>query len=280
VRGSDAAANASGVVWRSDRDDDVRYLFGVPRERVSFALPVAPGASAVVFHGDEKVAGAQTWDALDLWPAPAADAHRFGRAWFSGRGPTHAGLQGPLVVAAGNVYIFSAKGQNDGGPQATDFGGAVHADAGTSMATPAISGIVVLVRQYLREQRGAPAPSSYVLRAIVAVTARPIDADRERVNSGYGIPQLARLFAVDFIDVQWIGSRQHISYALEVESETELHVVLSYLDPPLSAAAAYPLFADLDLVVVAPSGVMSRGNDVPGGDAFATNEKVIVGRAK
>jgi hypothetical protein len=65
-------------------------------------------------------------------------------------------------------------------------------------------------------------------------------------------------------------------FDLVLASITELHVVMSYLDPPLDSSAKYVFFADLDLTVVTPSGTILRGNGVAGADAFATNEKVVV----
>jgi hypothetical protein len=108
------------------------------------------------------------------------------------------------------------------------------------------------------------------------VTARPIDEDRERVNSGYGIPRLGRLFETDFLDAQQIGSHEHLLYTVDVADRTDLHVTLSYLGPPLASTAESPLFADLDLIVVDPTGTVFRGNDITNRDALATNEEVIV----
>jgi subtilisin family serine protease len=260
-------ANAAGVLFLATKSISLK----------EFRIPL------VGFTNSDDFQRIFSWKVIDMWPKPGVRQMPISRAPFSGRGPTFNGLTGPLVVVPGDHYIFSAMGEGNNSQPRLNFDDAIMAMGGTSMATPATSGLIAIYRQYLRESRNASHPTSYLLRALIAVTARPVDTDTdtELFDKGYGIPRLDRIFTVDFVDCLEIGSGQHLWLPLILQTATmELHIVLAYLDPALPASAQYVFFADLDLVVRTPDDDLVRGNNVPQGDAFATNEKVVIKNAK
>ena len=68
---------------------------------------------------------------------------------FSSRGPTRDGRRKPEIVAPG-YYILSANANTNEVGECDDNGG-ITFQAGTSMATPVVSGTAALVRQYLED---------------------------------------------------------------------------------------------------------------------------------
>jgi hypothetical protein len=108
-------------------------------------------------------------------------------------------------------------------------------------------------------------------------SATPLDGGAgPSPESGFGIPALAKALPVDgefglrVADARLIGPTERHAYALRV--------VLAYADRGLSPEHEMPLWADLDLVVVAPSGRVFTGNALPGNETeqFNTLERVIV----
>jgi subtilisin family serine protease len=304
--GYDAIAAGNGSVWKSDWTDSVSYYWNYPTSttpspgHILVSSTVVPEGQAnvggiimvdtsqsplsqstipIIRIGQEAYNKIKDWSNVDLYPAVPKPAPSFSIASFSGRGPTILGLDGPLVVAPGDFQIFSAMGQagslND---HPTSFTAALAHKAGTSMATPAISGLVALYREYINLTfPGVDNVTSYLMRAIVVATARPLGTI-PRVDSGYGFPRLTRLEYLGFFDACQIESGQHLRFTFTVppaSANDEIHVVLSYLDPPLMQPI-YPLFADLDLTVLTPSGLKAYGNELNSYDSFTTNEKVVL----
>jgi hypothetical protein len=227
----------------------------------------------------------RSYGRVSIVPYPFLDETPFRRATFSGIGPTFSGMDGPTICAPGNHYIWSSRSLGGNVTQNTTFDGGLTNMGGTSMATPAVSGLIALFREWLRKNAATPTPTSYLLRALVIASARPLERDSSRVLTGYGHPRLTRLPGIVFRDRESISEESHKVYTLNIPSSTEdVHIVLSYLDRPLSSDAIYPLWADLDLAVVAPDGAIYRGNNLVNAkgqagtyfDPFATNEKVVI----
>jgi hypothetical protein len=57
-------------------------------------------------------------------------------------------------------------------------------------------------------------------------------------------------------------------------SDQDIVIVMAYIDPPLHALNVHPLFADLDLLVVDPSGKIWLGNGLS--DQFSNIERVVI----
>jgi hypothetical protein len=216
----------------------------------------------------------------------ASEEQPYKKASFSSYGPTRFGLDGPDVAAPGNHYIFSAKAaapewaitDSNGNVVSTryDFDGAIHWMSGTSMATPAISGLMALLRQALLAE-GVSAPTSAAMKAIAAAMADPLSGvDGQRTYTGYGIPTLRNWMEIDhtLIDEVYIESAEVQVLEFELTETKDLKIVMCYLDPDMPLENAWPFFADLNLAVVAPDGTVHRGNGMI--DQFTTIEAVLL----
>jgi hypothetical protein len=76
-----------------------------------------------------------------------------------------------------------------------------------------------------------------------------------------------------------IESSQHLVGTVNISGVQEpLRITISYLDPAISADSLIPLLADLDLIIISPSGRIFRGNHYLDGseEHFSTTERVIL----
>ena len=202
--------------------------------------------------------------------------YKVSRAYFSSQGPSYYGTDGPDIAAPGE-YIFSARSTGGEAVYDTTFSKKISMKSGTSMATPAISGLAALVRQHLLGTGLTSVPST-LLRAVLINSAESYGLPRTQV--GHGIPCLKTIVDVPMLHHSSpIGAASHKKYTVKVTKGSHpLRVTLSYLDQPLNLAESadkiYPFFYDLDLIVISPAGKVYHGNEMV--DSFATNEKVIV----
>lgn len=160
------------------------------------------------------------------------------------------------------------------------------------MATPAISGVLSIILQFFHEKwypyltKGTGQyinPTSYLLRAFLACISNPNNNYQSgpSFEEGFGIPCLENIFqnGLRIIDTQKIESKSRKSYKVSITScETDLVITMAYLDPPLSYQSSSLLFADLNLVVVSPSGKYYYGNSPTNADSdsFSTIERIII----
>ena len=229
-----------------------------------------------VIQTSENVRAAiQTGERVSFYAGPSKDTdYKVSRAYFSSQGPSYYGTDGPDIAAPGE-YIFSAR-SSGGAEYSTTFRTKISVKSGTSMATPAISGLAALVRQYLLTKT-TDVPST-LLRAVLINSAESYGLPRTQV--GHGVPCLKTIVDVPMLHHSGaIGAASHKKYTVNVKTELHpLRVTLSYLDQPLNLAEnadkIYPFFLDLDLIVISPSGKVYHGNEMV--DSFASNEKVIV----
>jgi subtilisin family serine protease len=141
---------------------------------------------------------------------PARDELVFGRrtAGISSRGPTRHESVKPDVLAPGVcVESLRARGNIDMlafEPECPATSDMYICATGTSMAAPFVSGAAALLREWLRRQKGNERPSAALLKGLLIASARPIDADPERVDltgfpdfdQGYGAIDLRTLLPV------------------------------------------------------------------------------------
>jgi len=203
-------------------------------------------------------------------PSPNQHQHCTG-----GVGPTADGRRKPEVYAPGCSTVSSTPGSCSTGSL-----------SGTSMATPAVSAVGLLVRQYFEEgyyPTGDPqsgetlSPTGALVKAMlvnsaVDMTGVPgypsnlegwgrILAD----DTLYFIGDSRRLFVADIRNSEGLSTGQvHEEEVIVVGSGEKLKITLVWTDYPGAAGTNFAAVNDLDLEVIGPSGLY-RGNVFSGG---------------
>lgn len=217
---------------------------------------------------------------------------------IGGSGPTLDGRQKPDVGAPGCATV-SANGQTGCGTLSLQ---------GTSMAAPAVSGALVLARQYFTTgfyPSGQPnandvmTPSGTLLKAVImngaadmtGVAGYPSMAEGwGRViadNALYFTGDTRKLLVRDFRNAspEAMHTGDMEIHRVRVDAGQPLKVTLVWHDAPAQVNAAFAPVNDLDLVVTSPDGAQYRGNvfaagqSTTGGTADRLNnvEMVLVG---
>lgn len=209
-----------------------------------------------------------------------------------GYGPTADGRQKPEVlgVACGSR---SADVNNICGNSDTGFGG------GTSYATPGVSGMAILMRQYFMEgffPTGAAnplhafIPSGALLKALIVNSAVDMTgvAGYFTATEGWGriltydtlyfAGDVRRLLLEDIRHADGLSTGQSESYYVSVgPGATPLKITLNWTDAPAAVMAAFTPINNLDLVVTSPTAAAYKGNvfsgtqSTTGGVADAVN---------
>lgn len=262
-----------------------------------------------------------TWGAMNngSFPLPAAaddpvagDPEKV--AGISSRGPTDFGSIKPDVLAPG-TYIqapkaktfasnleWKAKDEN-GNPVKPDDGYVFI--SGTSMATPIVSGLAAVLRQYLREERNTPNPSAALMKAILISATKPIAQRTDDLIKQIGFPDFDQGFGR--IDVSLVipdGTRRLVfadvandsplalesrapaggarksnrTYKLKLAAgaKAPLVITLAWTDPP-----GIDLQNNIQLDVRGPANIFTIGNAAhifrkdPNFDAVAPNGMVL-----
>jgi hypothetical protein len=159
---------------------------------------------------------------------------------------------------------------------------------GTSMATPALAGCAMLVRQYFMDgfypsgaatPSDALTPSSALLKAVMLNSTVDMTGMGGYPSNGEGWGRILldnalyfpgdarRLWVEDVRNADGLSTGAVETHTIEVESSSQpLRVTLVFTEPAGAAGAGNPVINNLDLTVVAPDGVtMYRGNVFAGG---------------
>jgi hypothetical protein len=185
----------------------------------------------------------------------AVNSNNDSMTFFSSWGPTDDGRMKPDVCAPGC--------QTTGDAGVTSVGCCGIADydrlCGTSMATPAVTGILALALEDHRRRDAGPEPRNATWKALLAHTAVDRGAPGPDYRFGYGSVRALALIE------QMRTERHHqevlneqgerVRHELFVEAgDAELVLTLAWDDPPGSPSVRDTLVNDLDLVVIDPSG--------------------------
>jgi hypothetical protein len=197
---------------------------------------------------------------------------------FSSRGPAQDGRIKPTISAPGShPGIYSSDGFLACGYKTVQ---------GTSMATPAANGALVLVRQYFHKgwyPNGRPRaadsldPSAALMRAMAICSADSMGTTVvPDSNSGFGRLDLDSVLYFDTLGTDdrklaVIDNRtgyttgQYVQYAVNVTDSTlPLRVALAWVDTAAAPNANPTLVNDLNLELQNPAGVTYRGNQMAG----------------
>jgi hypothetical protein len=220
-----------------------------------------------------------------------------------GAGPTSDGRQKPEIWAPGCSTLSSQSGTACG----------TVAFTGTSMASPAIAGTAMLVRQYYTGgyyPAGIPGgtpitPSGALIRATLMNTGQDlmgaaggfqVPTGYPSVQEGWGrvraddalfFPGDARKLIVrDVRNSAGLVTAGEQQININVLGSTEpLRITLSWTEPPAAAGAGQAAINDLDLIVEGPSGIYlgnvfntGTGASVTGGtrDAKNNTEQILI----
>ncbi|MBI5280505.1 MAG: S8 family serine peptidase [Candidatus Solibacter usitatus] len=181
---------------------------------------------------------------------------------FSGYGPARDGRLKPDLTALG-VKVLS-----------TSLKSATAEMSGTSMSTPAVSGLLALLIERFRSASFI-SPSADLLKAILLNTATDLGNPGPDYTFGYGLPHAER--AVEVIDnsryaAGRLAQGDSRTHEIDVPAGTKsLRVLIAWSDAPAVAGATRTLVNDLDLSVSSPSGVavlpLTLNPDNPGAPA-------------
>ena len=211
-------------------------------------------------------------------------------AGYSSRGPTSDNRYKPTLTAPGGEspnYITSVD-NHIGNPPSATCQTATDPFQGTSMATPAVSGMALNTRQYFRTgfyPQGEPTsgnefiPSAALIKAtLVASTDDMATSDIPNNNEGWGriLMDQALFFTGDTRELiaedvaPGLGAGQSWTHAFTVEDSGEpLVITVIWTDYPGTSGSGIKLVNDLDLTVYAPGGTTYRGNVFSGGFSSA-----------
>ncbi len=215
--------------------------------------------------------------------AATQDAPNQGQRCYGGYGPTADGRQKPEVWAVGcgsvSADFYTACGTHTGG--------------GTSYASPAVSGMAVLARQYFMSgyyPGGSPAPadaftpSGALLKAVVINSAVDMSGFAGYFTGPEGWGRILmgdalyfdgdarKLLVTEVRNAAGLSTAQANSYQIAVNSSAHrLKITLVWTDVPAALSASYTPVNDLDLLVTSP------GNDVYYGNVFSGSQSTTGG---
>jgi len=214
-------------------------------------------------------------------------------AYFSSIGPAMDGRIKPDIVAPG-FQTFSSKAHGFEDPQicnaesANDVTFNLVEKSGTSMATPTLSGVAALVRQYFTDgfyptgkanaEHAMETVSSALLKAVLLSSARPMSGfartakglkdsfsafspAQRRFFEGHGLVNLANTLSLQgiserslYVTERKITTNQIHTFTVTLSgtvASSDLSVTLVWTDPAGVPSASIALVNDLDLTVTA-----------------------------
>lgn len=236
----------------------------------------------------------ETWGSRKpaSFPSPPMNAelivsNRFQHSIISSTGPTDYDSIKPEIVAPG-TYILSAKASASAVAQTSPeyYNNDYTFKSGTSMATPVVSGIAAVLREFLRLEYAYSNPTSSLLKAIIIGSSYPIENSRKPpdeslreigfpdFDQGFGMVNMSGLLntrevKLAFADIRNSdtkalesrvtiggGVKSYREYIVEVDTpETDLSITLCWIDLP-----ARGVQNNLQLSVKTPDNKWEVGN--------------------
>lgn len=179
-----------------------------------------------------------------------------GIANFSGRGPAKDGRVKPDIVARGVNVLSTSTNSN------------YVRKSGTSMSSPAVTGIAVLLTQQWRRTFNNASPTPEQLKALLIAGADDLGNTGPDYTFGYGLANAKA--SVDLIrddaaqgtriKTSTLATGQRYETSINLAEAQKLRVTLQWLDPEIAfledddEVAAKALVNDLDLTVTGPAG--------------------------
>ena len=302
------SAGNAGVDADGDGVIDLQSIGSPGTAKNCLAVGAAESARPAGSGGYSSYSWAIWGDAYPAQPvrsdliSTADDGANQGMAGFSSRGPCADGRIKPDVVAPG-TDIISCRSRV---PGASSLWGRLSGEnsefyqfcGGTSMATPLVSGVAALTRQYFAEIHGVPNPSAALLKAAIingAVSLYPGQYGTGEVLEipdtvgnnveGWGQVNAGNALFPEGRDVVfWDRNRlrtgeQHV-FRLDVTETNGISMTLVWSDPPASLLSSRQLVNDLDLMLISPSGVTNRPNGLSGADRINNVEQIDLALAE
>lgn len=269
------------------------YSMFIPPNAKSFEIQVSPNVQTVepmpdleirVAYGREPVPE----DSLGVNSVSLPDDGElgFGDLRFSVGNPSNLevnfDLTTTLVVTNADADFFDTKKElND------QVGPYYRYESGSSMAAPAVSGMLALMQERFEEEEESYTPA--LMKALLINGAQSVNsiydfaADKRLNPQGWGMPHLSKVLPerlqaagdevespmqyVDQTVENALATGESKSWNLKLTEEfarnSGLRVTLVWTDPPANPAAGIKLVNDLDLVVSnTVSGSVWHGNDI------------------
>ncbi|SMF28704.1 S8 family serine peptidase [Desulfovibrio gilichinskyi] len=263
----------------SDKDADGvidHYCIGTP---ASAKNCLTVGASESYRTGSNEGYAAYKLKAFGYSAEPLASDFisdkPYGIAAFSSRGPTLDGRYKPEVVAPG-TNILSTRSSAQLGNAWGAFNEYYYWSGGTSMATPLVSGMAAIMREYLMKEEGFTAPSAALIKtslihgaislvpgqygtgAAQEITGVPDDVQgwgRVDLESSINSDSRYKIKYYDIKDSAPADTTYSRTFSFDVKNDQKpFKAVLGWTDYPGSVAASGGLVNDLDLRVKKPDG--------------------------
>ncbi len=178
---------------------------------------------------------------------------------FSSRGPAKDGRLKPDVVARGSSVLSSVPTNS------------YTRLSGTSMASPAVTGIVALLTEQWRRTFAGTNPTPAQLKGLLIAGADDLGTPGPDYTFGFGLVNAKSSIDTIIADAGQgkrirnltVSQGQAVETAIVVSQQEKLRVVLQWPDPPIvflggDDIAAEALVNDLDLHIVDPSGTTVR----------------------
>ena len=277
IRGDVPGLPRHSVVWAAANNGDYDHTCAASDPTPNAPRPQYPGGCPTGFQTGYFSMLSPCKNCIDVAAIDKSQAY----ATFSSLGPNMDGRLGPVVSAVG-VGVTSVGANTDRNGMAVT-GNGYRGKSGTSMASPAVAGMVTLMRQqYGISGYGINGPLPSTDKAILVQTATDQTGTSSNNNpdtgapttfgagpdwaTGFGVANVQAavnlIRARGFVEADVSTTDPTDSFPLSVvPGQGELKVSLAWDDiagTPGTDASAAKLVNDLDLTLIDPNGVVHR----------------------